>query len=1604
MSTSPTNHYYASRPSSPSNSRTEHRPTSPPSNAQVRSQAIAKLKRAASLPRTPTGRRPSLGQQIPTAHAHGPPPDQPSDDYIRSFDSPQAGPSVPPVSPGRSDDQEILSPSPIDTSFDHANIYPSPMAAGMQRSASAASSYHMTTQSHLPYSSPMAAPYYTNTPPAGATPDCAAMQLAQSYLPSLTPTGLSPNPYPHSSGPVPGPGGRNTPSPLPTLGELRTLQRSNSNAARAKAMSKLTGGRSSPWKDEHALQDSPSRAGVSLQRAGTLGAPRMLGMPIAQNDYTESTSAKANDDVSTSFIEPRPRLQRSFTVSSSNMGEERRSAVGRRMVERLAERKAARQKEEEEVRRLWEERRAAPEAVLGRDVGGFDPKRQSVEESVDVENGTADNDLLTPADRPSKRSFAGTDNASNGHDLLVVPDRSVSRGTMLSTQEPFEYESHLRRSLSSRTARGAVGTVAEPIPAIASADEEVEASVEQLEADAGPDEGESSGEDAVDDDSPLLPPQPSFATPTRYTPHSSTSTQSTMQGSQSPGSSTLSGLDSMMFVVGGTGGPGVAGLRGIDRPVEHNWPSEVEGSDWGTPAKEHQATFTYSPALHTTSAFVHQHDAGEESHPNENTEGDQISPPSRGSGRPDSAMSWEEVGGKEDQETRVPTDINYHKKSGSISAKIGRTVKQAMRKRSQSRSSVTSSNGSPPTSPRHRGAGASRRGSESSVSPSRVSVSRSMSRNGGQTTQHQPSVSSLAPSIAGPSESSATSVILQHQLSNDPSQVSFLPRANLSDPRIHSSKLSPFPGMAQLEARKNSENGSFLEEPPKLLHQVSDSVVPSLQRSSSSVGGVGGDSIYALPLPQQDVSSRRASTDSVTKRRWLSKAFGQQLSPRSSGSLSRKNSTSVDHHGDTNTLGQGAMVISSDIDPFAAPPPPPATIKPIRHRSISPSVSVVPEGSEEGSRNTRFTATRGDVVSSVLEEEPGDEAPEGDDVLPQKSMDVLSRMDEVLALGPDDPDRPDILDDPPRKLLLASQVLQVVNVHTVKDRYLFLFNDILVIAKPIITHGVHATLDMRYIVKSIVSLDKLAISGFGEEPTTEPERHPVVTNFIQRFAEDPSAACSYLVERSTSRVDSMTLASLIFKTPELDKAQVGHLLAGNEKLINAFIDRFHFTGVRIDQALRMFLLSLRLPTEPTSCERLLQGFARRYHDANQDVVTYHRDLAVDLVFAIMQFNDALYSTFGFALPNHAITRDTFLSAFQSKDPRNLVSVTLLSDIYASIRSAPLVQALSADESALAREVSVTPSRIPPKLTYNAWSDKIYIRIPSPDPRFQIRLLGEGLEFDPPVLDYTKSNEGSFRVRGVSLGTKSLLFDRVGTNAALYAELGNTRYFTVERAFMRNTFHVAFVSHTGLKRKYCFSVQDPEVRARWGKTFARQIRMTKNIKSQPITGTRQQIRQTAEAVSIQVLRDALIPPDDKLALTSTNLSSGIKSLSGAGQQQSLDNNQHSSSNAGGGDRRRSGSVSVAYTQHAMKEEYDLGPLQATRGGNPTDRQSGMVDVQTGKELVLLCRQNSLMPGLLELLQAGKGADSGEGGGGSVRGIDSDGGLGRTGSGRSKGVRV
>lgn len=50
--------------------------------------------------------------------------------------------------------------------------------------------------------------------------------------------------------------------------------------------------------------------------------------------------------------------------------------------------------------------------------------------------------------------------------------------------------------------------------------------------------------------------------------------------------------------------------------------------------------------------------------------------------------------------------------------------------------------------------------------------------------------------------------------------------------------------------------------------------------------------------------------------------------------------------------------------------------------------------------------------------------------------------------------------------------------------------------------------------------------------------------------------------------------------------------------MHQYVDSMDFTGVKFDDAIRLFLLDFRLPGEAQKIDRLMEKFAERYHVCN----------------------------------------------------------------------------------------------------------------------------------------------------------------------------------------------------------------------------------------------------------------------------------------------------------------------------------------------------------------------------------------------------------------------
>ncbi|KAH8119643.1 hypothetical protein DFH11DRAFT_1566213 [Phellopilus nigrolimitatus] len=663
--------------------------------------------------------------------------------------------------------------------------------------------------------------------------------------------------------------------------------------------------------------------------------------------------------------------------------------------------------------------------------------------------------------------------------------------------------------------------------------------------------------------------------------------------------------------------------------------------------------------------------------------------------------------------------------------------------------------------------------------------------------------------------------------------------------------------------------------------------------------------------------------------------------------------------------------------------------------SVDPSSATPDPASSEESPSQSSHRSRSSMDSIY--------SPEESVTVSAQAAGILERLDQVLRSEFHNRLWTSALNTPPRRLLLSSPMLQVANCNTVKDRFLFLFSDILVIAKPMLpdrdslldNQKIYPP-DRKFFIKNVVHLKDVRLNVDRDEDTSRPtsalvsQRPEFIRNFVTEFAENADAAVARLIDIRDSK-GCVTLGKLLVQLPEIDRAKLGEYLSRrtSKPSLRAYLDAFGFVGINIDTSLRVFLLSIHIPTGPghaNTLETLLDTFAARWYEANAGIVAFDRDLAVRLVRAVVRLNEALHAAVahdsgsaGYSRP-HVSSRD-FTEAFRRHDPRGLIPDGTLEKIYTSVRHEKLCQARNPTNGRAPIPVSLKRP-VPSRITYRRQSEPIVVRIAQVDPQLTIQLYGQDLTFDPPVLTFTKSTEASFRVTGTAFGPKTMIMACAGPNAPNYSGLPLSTTISVERAFMRNTFQIAFATAAGQKRKYMFSVDDPVIRHEWTGSLKRQIeaaRAGQGVPPDQLPASAQaQVYRAAEALSFRVLQDTLRAPELGRGSVNGTLRRPAKrhtrSVSGAssGQYASGTGNGSGAESAREG-YKRSQSRSQIYRLGAGRHEFDMGSMEGEERHLSglellEELQAPDAKVWTGGELEVLCQQNSAIALVLSFLQA------------------------------------
>lgn len=106
----------------------------------------------------------------------------------------------------------------------------------------------------------------------------------------------------------------------------------------------------------------------------------------------------------------------------------------------------------------------------------------------------------------------------------------------------------------------------------------------------------------------------------------------------------------------------------------------------------------------------------------------------------------------------------------------------------------------------------------------------------------------------------------------------------------------------------------------------------------------------------------------------------------------------------------------------------------------------------------------------------------------------------------------------------------------------------------------------------------------------------------EKFNENPREGIAKLTEHgllggNPGNPDPEKVAKFLKENPGLDKKAIGEYISKkeNKSVLNCFVHNFDLKDMRIDQALRLYLESFRLPGEAPLISLLLEKFAEHWH-------------------------------------------------------------------------------------------------------------------------------------------------------------------------------------------------------------------------------------------------------------------------------------------------------------------------------------------------------------------------------------------------------------------------
>ncbi|XP_048060367.1 Golgi-specific brefeldin A-resistance guanine nucleotide exchange factor 1 isoform X7 [Megalobrama amblycephala] len=178
----------------------------------------------------------------------------------------------------------------------------------------------------------------------------------------------------------------------------------------------------------------------------------------------------------------------------------------------------------------------------------------------------------------------------------------------------------------------------------------------------------------------------------------------------------------------------------------------------------------------------------------------------------------------------------------------------------------------------------------------------------------------------------------------------------------------------------------------------------------------------------------------------------------------------------------------------------------------------------------------------------------------------------------------------------------------------------------------------------------------------------------EQFNQKPKKGIQILEEKGllSSPMDNNEVAQWLRENPRLDKKMIGEFISDrrNTDLLDSFVNTFAFQGLRIDEALRLYLEAFRLPGEAPVIHRLLETFTDNWHKVNGNPFQTN-DAGFALAYAVIMLNTDQHNH-NVRKQNIPMTLEQFKKNLKGVNGGNDFDQDMLEDIYNAIKNEEIV--------------------------------------------------------------------------------------------------------------------------------------------------------------------------------------------------------------------------------------------------------------------------------------------------------------------------------------------